>query len=166
MKQITHAYCLWVINNAMSSNLWSCQDLFREAIKVKNESMHNFHHPIPHVPTPPTITDFQVGAIWIFINADLFPFVHLLFLYPKLLSPDKRDFFFFKGQLWHYESHLPETYTYCDIVPSCIKINFLSLSPSGNVSLGKARIPKEKEVENEVIPSRKALNNQAENKQE
>lgn len=77
--------------------------------------------------------------------------------YPHL-PKKKKKIFFFKGQLWHYESHLSETYIHCDIFPSCIKINFLSLSPSGNRSLGQAWIPKEKEVENEVIPPRKALN--------
>ncbi|EDK98685.1 mCG1036780 [Mus musculus] len=35
-----------------------------------------------------------------------------------------------------------------------------------NVSLGQARIPKKKEVESKVNPSREALNNQAENTEE
>lgn len=127
-------------------------------LKWKKREGAQSRHPTPCVPTPPMSTDMEWARseyLLMQICSHLFFFFPCNPSYPHL---PKKDFFPSKGQFWHCESHLSETYIYCDIFPSCIKINFLFLSPSGNISLGQAWIPKEKEVENEVILTRKTLN--------
>lgn len=141
MKQIAHAYYFWVMNTATSSNLWSCQDLFRQAIKVKNESVHNFHHPILHAITAPTNTDTEWDLVWIFINADLFPFVPLFF--PVTHPTPTAKIFFFKGQLWHHELHpLGNLYALWHLSHLHLKKS-PSLSLDQNINLGQAWILEE-----------------------
>lgn len=125
MKQIAHAYYFWVMNNATSGNLWSCQDLFRQAIKVKNESMHKSHHPILHVITPPTNTDTRVG-LRLNINADLFPFVSLPPPFITHPTPTCQIFFLsLKGSSDTMNCiHLKPTYTVASLLFAPKEISF------------------------------------------